>query len=189
MTTTPFTITSSPAMQAKEAADEREHLNTTAAADSWLIDDSGGPRWQDVEHAENLLAQHGELDVLKTLQGLDKQNDARGREVARLRAASPWPTVAALAAWLDESNGTGPHETSMRLMKLTEEVGEVTQAYIGLQGQNPRKGVTHTEADVADELCDVIVTAMVALHSFTDDPAGHFAGKLQKIAARVGATQ
>lgn len=72
----------------------------------------------------------------------------------------------------------------MRLMKLTEEAGEVMQAYIGMVGQNPRKGVTHSRADVADELCDVIVTAMVALHSFTDDPEQHLATKIQTIADR-----
>ncbi len=97
-----------------------------------------------------------------------------------------WPTIAALAAWLDASNGTGDHETAMRLMKLSEEVGEVTAAYIGMVGQNPRKGVTHSAADVVEELCDVIVTAMVALHQFTDQPAEVFAAKVQRIAERVG---
>ena len=76
----------------------------------------------------------------------------------------------------------------MRLMKLAEEAGEVMQAYIGVQGQNPRKGVTHTNADVAQELCDVIVTAAVALHRFTGDPAGLLARKVGKIRARVGRT-
>ncbi|MCX4557477.1 MazG-like family protein [Streptomyces phaeochromogenes] len=73
--------------------------------------------------------------------------------------------------WLDASNGTSAHETSMRLLKVTEEAGEVAQAYIGLQGQNPRKGTTHTPGDVATELVDVILAAMVALHEFHDDPA------------------
>lgn len=95
-----------------------------------------------------------------------------------------WDTIRRLVAWLDQANGTGEHETAMRLMKLTEEAGEVMQAYIGTVGQNPRKGVTHTRADVADELCDVIVTAMVALHRFTDDPEKHLAAKIQKIADR-----
>lgn len=94
-------------------------------------------------------------------------------------------TIAQLAAWLDASNGTGDHETAMRVMKLSEEVGEVTEAYIGMVGQNPRKGVTHTATDVADELCDVIVTALVALHRFTDDPEQHLNTKLQKIADRA----
>jgi hypothetical protein len=97
-----------------------------------------------------------------------------------------WPVVADLVAWIDESNGRSPHETAMRLMKLAEEAGEVMQAYIGVVGQNPRKGVTHTRADVADEVCDVIVTAAVALHEFTDDPAGTLAAKVHAIAARAG---
>lgn len=53
-----------------------------------------------------------------------------------------------------------------------------------MQGQNPRKGVTHTTTDVADELCDVIVTAAVALASLTDDPAAHLDTKLAKISSR-----
>jgi len=97
----------------------------------------------------------------------------------------PWPTIAALAAWLDKVNGTGPEERALRLFKLAEETGEVASAYIGTIGQNPRKGVTHSATDVADELCDVIITAMVALHGFADDPAEHFADKLARVAARA----
>ncbi len=100
-------------------------------------------------------------------------------------AVDPWETVRALVAWLDASNGTGERETALRLLKLTEEAGEVAQAYIGAMGQNPRKGTTHSRADVADELCDVIVTAMVALHRFTPDPQRHFAVKVQRIADRA----
>ena len=81
-----WTITSSPAMQAAEAASELEHLAQTAAADQRLIGDDAGPHWRAVEHAENLLAQRGELDILDALQRLDEQNDARGREIQRLRA-------------------------------------------------------------------------------------------------------
>ena len=102
-----------------------------------------------------------------------------------MTATDPWPTIAALAAWLDANNGRGEHERAMRLMKLTEETGEVMQAYIGMTGQNPRKGVTHTAEEVADELCDVIVTAMVALHQFTEEPAKVFKAKVQRIAERV----
>ncbi|MEU8199528.1 MazG-like family protein [Microbispora amethystogenes] len=97
-----------------------------------------------------------------------------------------WPTLAALVDWLDTANGVGRHEVAMRLMKLTEETGEVMQAYIGMAGQNPRKGVTHSAADVADELCDVALSALVALHSFADDPEGHFAARLAHVSARVG---
>ncbi|MBB1252882.1 hypothetical protein H3146_05810 [Streptomyces sp. OF3] len=103
-------------------------------------------------------------------------------------APDAWTTIRALVDWLNRENGASDHETAMRLMKLTEETGEVMQAYIGTTGQNPRKGTTHSRADVADELVDVIVTAAVALHGFTDDPAALFADKLGRIAARVGVT-
>lgn len=95
-----------------------------------------------------------------------------------------WATIRGLVAWLDDQNGRSDAEITLRLLKLTEEVGEVAQAWIGVQGQNPRKGVTHTRQDVADELCDVIVTAVVALTSVVDDPAGHLDAKLARIAAR-----
>jgi NTP pyrophosphatase (non-canonical NTP hydrolase) len=97
----------------------------------------------------------------------------------------PWQAIAALVAWLDAHNGTGQQETALRLLKVTEEAGEAASAYIGATGQNPRKGTTHTPADVADELCDVIVSAMVALHSFTDQPHQHLATKLTAISHRM----
>lgn len=108
--------------------------------------------------------------------------------VERQAATGPdtWATIRNLSAWLQRENGTGDHQTAMRLMKLTEEVGEVMQAYSGSIGQNPRKGITHTSADVAEELVDVMVTAAVALCEFADDPGAVFAEKLGRIAARAG---
>ncbi|KWT63165.1 hypothetical protein ADL21_04510 [Streptomyces albus subsp. albus] len=79
--------------------------------------------------------------------------------------------VRAVTAWLDAHNGTGEDETAARLLKVGEELGEAVQAYLGSTGQNPRKGITHTRADVAAELCDVILAAAVSLGNFTDDPA------------------
>ena len=72
----------------------------------------------------------------------------------------------------------------MRLMKLAEESGEVMQAYIGATGQNPRKGRTHTSEDVASELCDVILTAAVALHRFSGDPAAALDARIREVARR-----
>jgi NTP pyrophosphatase (non-canonical NTP hydrolase) len=95
-----------------------------------------------------------------------------------------WATIRRLVEWLDAANGDGEQETAMRLMKLAEESGEVMQAYIGATGQNPRKGRTHTSADVADELCDVILTAAVALHRFTGDPAGVLDDRIRRVARR-----
>lgn len=95
-----------------------------------------------------------------------------------------WAAIRRLVDWLDEANGTGEQETAMRLMKLAEESGEVMQAYIGTVGQNPRKGRTHSTSDVAGELCDVILTAAVALHRFTDDPAAALDGRIRHVARR-----
>ncbi|MGW4798243.1 MazG-like family protein [Nonomuraea sp. NPDC004297] len=78
-----------------------------------------------------------------------------------------WQHVTAALDWVDLANGRNDHETAMRLLKLVEEAGEVASAYIGMTGQNPRKGVTHSREDVAGELCDVLVTALVALGTIT----------------------
>lgn len=98
-------------------------------------------------------------------------------------AEDPWPVISRLTAWLDTHNGRSSTETALRILKVTEEAGEVAQAWIGAAGQNPRKGVSHTTGDVADELCDVITAAMVALTTITTDPASHFTRKVAQIAA------
>ena len=95
-----------------------------------------------------------------------------------------WATIRGLVDWLDTENGRSQQEITLRILKLTEEAGEVAQAWIGVQGQNPRKGVTHTHVDVQDELCDVIVTASVALASIVGNPDYILNQKLAKIAAR-----
>ncbi|MCG0061688.1 MazG-like family protein [Streptomyces tricolor] len=94
-----------------------------------------------------------------------------------------WTTIRHLTDWLDQQNGRSQEEIGLRILKLAEEQGEVAQAWIGYTGQNPRKGVTHTRDDVADELCDVIVTAAVALTTISDHPADHLTAKLASIAA------
>ncbi|MEU9345235.1 MazG-like family protein [Streptomyces sp. NPDC048278] len=99
------------------------------------------------------------------------------------------PVAARIAAVLNATNGTAEHETAMRLMKVTEEAGEASAAYIGMTGQNPRKGISHTTADVADELCDVIIAATVALHSFSDTPAADLTAKLDAVARRLNTTR
>lgn len=81
--------------------------------------------------------------------------------------ADLWQHVTAAVDWVDMANGRTDQETALRLLKLVEETGEVAAAYIGMVGQNPRKGVTHSLDDVAGELCDVVVTALVALATVT----------------------
>ncbi|MCX5423657.1 MazG-like family protein [Streptomyces sp. NBC_00078] len=95
--------------------------------------------------------------------------------------------AARIATALDAANGTGEHGAAMRLIKVVEEAGEASAAYIGVTGQNPRKGTTHTRADVADELCDVIIAAAVALHSFTTHPPAVLSAKLHAAARRLNA--
>jgi NTP pyrophosphatase (non-canonical NTP hydrolase) len=96
-----------------------------------------------------------------------------------------WGTIEKIIKWLDGGSSLGPEITKLiRIMKLTEEAGEVTQAVIGTLGQNPRKGVTHTWDDVHAELCDVIVTAMVALSTLTPDARETFNGHLARVASR-----
>lgn len=64
-------------------------------------------------------------------------------------------------------------ETHMwrRCMKVSEEVGEVTEALFGIVGENPRKGVTHAVEDLRYELLDVALAALGAVaHLGLDDP-------------------
>ncbi len=91
----------------------------------------------------------------------------------------------AAAAWLDAHNGRGQEEVTHRILKLVEEVGEVAEARIGQLGQNPRKGVTHTRDDVAAELADVVITALVALQSLEVDPATILTRKAEAVALRL----
>ncbi|MYZ37107.1 hypothetical protein GT002_18895 [Streptomyces sp. SID4917] len=100
-----------------------------------------------------------------------------------------WQTIHGLVAWIDTNNGRDQHEIAMRILKVTEEAGEVASAYIGMTGQNPRKGVTHTITDVQGELCDVMLTAAVALASISDDPGSMFDAKLARVAERAAAVE
>lgn len=93
-----------------------------------------------------------------------------------------WHGVWGIYDALVEHQGQKP---DARLMKVSEEYGEAVQAYVGMQGWNKRKGVTHSSSDVADELCDVVITAMVSLHDFTDNPEEYFTKHLTQVRRRV----
>ncbi|WP_328539073.1 MazG-like family protein [Streptomyces sp. NBC_00344] len=98
---------------------------------------------------------------------------------------STWTTIGRLHTWLGEATACPPGEATLfRILKLSEEVGEVAQAVIGATGQNPRKGVTHTWQEVEGELCDVIVSAMVALRTLTPDASDVFAAHLRRVEER-----
>ena len=96
-----------------------------------------------------------------------------------------WETVDALSAWLDAGEPVAGREALLlRMLKLSEEVGEVAQAVIGATGQNPRKGVSHSWEDVQSELCDVVITALVALRTLTPQAREVFAGHLARVERR-----
>ncbi|WNZ12114.1 MazG-like family protein [Streptomyces sp. 11x1] len=96
-----------------------------------------------------------------------------------------WRSVTRLYAWLEADQPYGGQEgLLLRMLKLQEEVGEVAQAVIGATGQNPRKGTTHTWDDVQSELCDVVITALVALRTLTPDARAVFDAHLAGVTAR-----
>ncbi|MEU6420093.1 MazG-like family protein [Streptomyces spiralis] len=99
--------------------------------------------------------------------------------------ADLWTSIDALWTWLDTH---GPYDGRegllLRMLKLSEEVGEAAQAVIGVMGQNPRKGTTHTWEDVQSELCDVVITALVALRTLTPDAREVFDRHLARVRER-----
>ncbi|MFG3659872.1 MazG-like family protein [Streptomyces sp. NPDC047706] len=108
--------------------------------------------------------------------------------MAERDAAPPelWITVDALWRWLEADQPvTGREGVLLRMLKLQEEVGETAQAVIGATGQNPRKGVSHTWDDVQSELCDVTITALVALRTLTPHAREVFARHLERVARRA----
>jgi NTP pyrophosphatase (non-canonical NTP hydrolase) len=94
-----------------------------------------------------------------------------------------WDQVGQLYAY----HGDVPAE--VRLLKLTEEVGEVADAFIGMHGLNARKGVCRSREDLLDELADVIITAAVAMGGVTgdvDEARGHLERRLTAVTERAG---
>lgn len=99
-----------------------------------------------------------------------------------------WDSVSRLHDWLTSHDRLPPRETLLlRMLKLSEEVGEVAQAVIGATGQNPRKGTTHTWDDVQSELCDVVISALVVLRTLTPAPERALDTRLRAVVARSAA--
>jgi NTP pyrophosphatase (non-canonical NTP hydrolase) len=100
-------------------------------------------------------------------------------------AAALWPTIDELWSRLEATRThPGTEGLLLRVLKLSEEVGEAAEAIIGTTGQNPRKGITHTWEDVQAELCDVVITALVALRTLTPQAREVFEGHLARVSAR-----
>ncbi|WP_026411827.1 MazG-like family protein [Actinomadura oligospora] len=88
-----------------------------------------------------------------------------------------------LARLHDEYLAGIPEQTL--IMKIAEEFGEAVQAYIGVTGQNPRKGVHGSRDDVRRELADVLVTAGIALIAMSDGDAAEARAALDERLAAV----
>ncbi|MGW7572626.1 MazG-like family protein [Streptomyces sp. NPDC054765] len=96
-----------------------------------------------------------------------------------------WDTIGRLVEWLDAESGVSPEMARLlRVLKISEEAGEVAEAIHGVAGSNPRKGNSHTWEDVQAELCDVIMTSMVALKTINPDAEKVFAERLDHVADR-----
>ena len=83
----------------------------------------------------------------------------------------------------------GEVPVEVRLLKLTEEVGEAAEAFLGVHGLNKRKGVCRSREDLLDELADVIITAAVAMSGITgeaDEARSHFERRLATVTERAG---
>ncbi|MEV6505586.1 MazG-like family protein [Streptomyces sp. NPDC051642] len=101
------------------------------------------------------------------------------------RSPDLWAGIDDLWTWLEASQPLDGREgLLLRMLKLSEEVGEVAEAVIGATGQNPRKGASHTWDDVQGELCDVVITALVALRTLTPDTQQVFTRHLARVMER-----
>jgi NTP pyrophosphatase (non-canonical NTP hydrolase) len=87
--------------------------------------------------------------------------------------------------WLDAASGRDQASVTFRILKLTEEAGEAASAWIGLTGANPRKGVTHTVDQVAAELADVALSALIAIESLGLDHRAALAECARKVTERL----
>jgi NTP pyrophosphatase (non-canonical NTP hydrolase) len=94
-----------------------------------------------------------------------------------------WDQISRLDAYLRD---VPPEE---QLLKLSEEVGEVAEAWIGMHGRNPRKGICRTQDDLLSELADVIITAAVAMTKIagsSESASGHLEQRIATVVKRAG---
>ncbi len=101
--------------------------------------------------------------------------------------AKTWDQINQLRGWLDDNAGQQSEQERglLRVLKIGEEFGEVSEALHGALGANPRKGQSHTWDDVRKELVDVAVTTLVALATLDPDGQATFDARLQHLVDRV----
>ena len=145
----------------------------------------------DIIPADTLLASEGWSGIVGSVEEWFPEADAalawfaeQGGERVGVEA------LRRLSQWIDDGNSERDAEALMlhRIIKVTEEAGEVVSALIGYLGANPRKGVTHVRQDVIDELLDVAVTALGAVEHLTGNEGRSIDAlfdKIERVAARV----
>ena len=101
--------------------------------------------------------------------------------------------LAVLSNWIDTNPSNAGRDSEAatwgRISKVSEECGEVIATFIGVTGQNPRKGVTHDIDDVIEELLDVAVTALCAVEHLTGSRAesvDRLDSKVERVVVRAG---
>lgn len=79
--------------------------------------------------------------------------------------------ISAISQWIDTSKGYKGIDPEAhiwrRTMKVVSEAGEAHDALCGILGENPRKGVTHTQDDLLGELLDCALAALGAVEHLT----------------------
>jgi len=79
-----------------------------------------------------------------------------------------------LNEWLDRDASLVYHNQPIaqdwaRLSKVIEELGEAINVFIGLTGQNPRKGHYGTMGELNKEILDTAITAILCYQHFNPD--------------------
>lgn len=101
-----------------------------------------------------------------------------------IHAVDAWLDGAVSDTYVDQPLG----QDWARVAKLAEEAGEAISALIDYTGQNPRKGVCGTEAEMLAEIADTATCGMLAIQHFTKDATrthAILAAALAKVAARA----
>ncbi|UXX93984.1 hypothetical protein N7U49_21490 [Streptomyces sp. AD2-2] len=86
--------------------------------------------------------------------------------------------------------GFSEEPVSKLILAIGQEYGRACQALIGVTAYNPRKGASHTMADLVTNLGDLIRAAVVALDDVDQDAAATFAANLERVHNRsLGVTR
>ena len=107
-----------------------------------------------------------------------------GMQLNPRRRRDLFAQVADITDRLNASGPAGPHGACVRLFTLVDMAGKAAAAYIGMVGQNPRKGITHTLEDLLGALADVSVAALCAMQHLTGEEKvtrAVLAAKVQRI--------